>query len=136
MSHPKWLNWLFGRKQSISDRICTFIMIVERLKHAVDSPEATAITKIIPGSWDDRVVEQLRVIFSSVLRKMKIVQSIDLSIQPFQAVRTLKPMDNISRNKQYKSIATNMVLLDGLVSSKEAAGILVENEYQLYKQSK
>lgn len=124
---------LLEPKQTLKEKIRAIMLVLQRVKIGLDNPYLAHVIDFIPGDWADDAVEKLRVIFTSVLLRLKVVQNNEFSTIGTQTVQALSRLSKEDRNKKYAEIATQMVLLAGYIRSEQAAKIIVENEYQELK---
>lgn len=115
------------------------VATVEAIKKAVDSPVMPIITAIIPGHWDNKIVDGLRKHLPTVLKILRIsdeclkLEAADEII--ICAIKKLKDYEPDARAAQYHSIAAllSVYLSDKKITWREAVH-LSEEIFQQNKQ--
>ena len=134
-----FIKRLFTSLRRIAQRVVApSVEVVEFLKKAVESPAAPVLTAIIPGTWDDQLVRQLRKHLPRVLQILRVsdeclkLEAADEIIAC--AVRKLREYEPDGQAATYHNIAAllSYYMADGKLTWREAVH-LSEEIYQRKK---
>lgn len=135
-----FLSKLFRNLKGLIEKwVRPAVTVVAAIKKAVESPVTPVITAIIPGTWDDMLVQKLRLHLPRILKILKIseecikLEAADEII--LCAIKKLKEYEPEARAANYHNIAAmlSVALADRKISWREAVH-LSEEIYQETKQ--
>ncbi len=100
------------------------VLIVQKLKQAIDSKEVFFIATVIPGKWDDVARHKLSVLLGTVLKELKLIQNIGVVLKD--------ETKELSQSRPFNEIAGTLLSKQTGVSV-DLAKEQVELEYQTNK---
>lgn len=133
-----FLKNLFRNLKALAEKfVKPSVIVVENLKKAVESPLAPVITAIIPGTWDDKIVEKLKQHLPRILQILKISEEC-LKLTKAEdiilcAINKLKEYSPEARSANYHSIAAllSVALSDKKITWREAIHLSEEIYHSL-----
>lgn len=138
----RWLDSLFSKVKTLAKRfIVPSVAIVEGIDRAVNSNLAPVITALIPGTWDDQIVQKAKKHLPTVLQVLRISENCLQKTDPDEilkcAIEALKTYTKEGRGAAYHNIAAllSVYLSDGKLTWRESLH-LAEEIYQIRKSGK
>lgn len=108
----KLLNFilnLFRRSDKNKEIRLKIIAFINKLKMAVESPYADALSAAIPGRTDDRILEYIRKAIPAILKGLALSNNgFNAAIAVREAVDTLKVIAPKDRAEVYKKVGGEM----------------------------
>lgn len=127
-----WISSWFKRPDHLKQYRIKAIEVVNRIKAAVESPEADLIVKIIPGYTDDKVLEKIREWLPLILKHWNLAAAETATPALYQAVRSLRDLSAKGRGHYYSTVAGDIYKqFSGLPLDKAMAQ--VEETYKEWK---
>ena len=108
LKNPLTYIWsiLFPKKDHHLQTRLKIIAVINKIKWAVDSPVASAITDAIPGRTDDAILEWIRKALPVVLKSFALAENgLNAHIAVKQAIGTLKTIEPSDRSGVYQVLA-------------------------------
>lgn len=134
-----WVQGVFAKAQTELKRYLPIaINIVQKIKDYEDSPLVDILTGIIPGTVDDAIVKELRLIIPKILLDMELLEDVTNASTPEQItdaiqkfVNDLKFSSDTAKDAFYHNFSALILvqLSDGKFSWSEAV-VDVEYYYQ------
>jgi len=119
-----------GLKPELKKAIAIGVVIVDNMKHFVDSQAADVITALIPGDLDDKIKERLRQELPRILVNMKLAETCAYLEEPDEivacAVKTLQSIGGDYRKAFLNELAVLIaqVAADGKLTWDDGQYIL------------
>lgn len=135
----RWIDNLFNSLKKLARKfVIPSVEIVEGISRAVNSPVTPLLTALIPGHWDDALVQKVKATLPGILKVLKISNEclqLDNPEEVIQcAIKNLRDYTDEARSANYHNIASmlSVALSDGKISWREAVH-LAEEIYQKRK---
>lgn len=133
-----------GLGKEAKEAIHIGVVVVDKIKAAIDSPVADVLTAIIPGDIDDKIKDKLREFLPKILANMRLADSCGQLTDPLAitqcAIQTLKSIGDDfiaegARKNFYDSIAVLVaqVVADGKLDWNDGKYILKWYYDHIYK---
>lgn len=138
----RWIDNLFSSLKKLANKfIVPSVEFVEAISRAVDSPAVPLLTALIPGHWDEFLIQKVKAVLPGILQTLKISNDCLQLENPEEviqcAIKNLKTYTDDGRAANYHNIAAmlSVALSDKKLTWREAVH-LAEEIYQKRKEGK